>query len=188
MIRPIRPFCYALATLFLLAFVLPAQAQFKASMQGTITDAKGGAVAGAKVTIVNQETGVSRDTVSAEEGFYRIALLPPGKYTVTVEATGFKKSVTKDVVVEAEQPRGFDVPLQVGAVQESVTVTASTEALQTENANTAGTMSAQEIQRLPRSEEHTSELQSRSDLVCRLLLEKKKNGYDYLEQQHPRCP
>jgi len=149
MIRPIRPFCYALATLFLLAFVFPAQAQFKASMQGTITDAKGGAVAGAKVTIVNQETGVGRDTVSAEEGFYRIALLPPGKYTVTVEATGFKKSVTKDVVVEAEQPRGFDVPLQVGAVQESVTVTASTEALQTENANTAGTMSAQEIQRLP---------------------------------------
>ncbi len=138
-----------LLALFTVFFCATALAQFKANLQGTVTDSQGGAVAGAKVTITNQETAVTRDTVTSEEGFYRIALLPPGKYTITVEASSFKKSVTKDVVVEAEQTRGFDVSLQVGAVQESITVTAGAETLSTENANTGGAITAQEIQRLP---------------------------------------
>src|SRR5712692_7207610 len=110
-----------------------AWAQFNASIQGTITDPKGGVVSGGKVTVTNQDTGVSRDTVTGAEGFYRVSELPPGKYTVTVEASGFKQSITKDIIVEAEQPRGFDMALQVGAGQESVTVSASSEGLQTED-------------------------------------------------------
>src|SRR5260370_23067060 len=103
-----------------------AHAQFKASIQGTVLDPNGAAVAGAKVTITNQATGVTHDTVSSAEGFYRVNELPPGTYTVTVEAPGFKQSVSKDIAVEAEQPRGFDITLAVGNVQESVTVTAPT--------------------------------------------------------------
>lgn len=124
-------------------------AQFKASIQGTVLDAKGGVVAGAKVLITNQETGLVRETVASEEGFYRVGELPPGKYTVTVEATGFKKSTSKDVVVEAELPRGLDVTLEVGAVSEQVTVTAAEEALQTQDASLSSTISAQQIARLP---------------------------------------
>jgi len=112
-------------------FAAAAQAQFKASVQGTVLDSKGGVVGGAKVTVTNQDTGVVRDTVASAEGFYRVSELPPGKYTVSVEAAGFKVSLSKDVVVEAEQPRGLDITLAVGNVQESVTVTASTGGLQT---------------------------------------------------------
>jgi hypothetical protein len=107
------------------------------------------AVAGAKITITDQSTGVSRETVTSDQGFYRVAELPPGLYTVSVTATGFKNSVSKDVEVKAEEPRGFDVSLEVGAVSEEVTVSASAEALNTENANTGTTISTQEIDRLP---------------------------------------
>jgi hypothetical protein len=134
----------------LLSFcAVSAYAQFKASLQGTVLDPKGGVVAGAKVSITDQSTGLDRDTVSSDQGFYRIPLLPPGKYTVTVEATGFKKSVSRDVVVEAEEPRGLDVTLEVGSLVDTVTVVANAEALSTENANTGGAITAQELQRLP---------------------------------------
>jgi len=130
-------------------FAAVAQAQFKASIQGTVLDSKGGVVAGAKVTVTNQDTGVVRDTVASAEGFYRVSELPPGKYSVSVEAAGFKVSLSKDVVVEAEQPRGLDITLAVGNVQESVTVTASTGGLQTENANMNTTIGSQEVLTLP---------------------------------------
>lgn len=142
----IRGLLFAFCTAFL---AVGAHAQFKASIQGTVMDPKGNAVPGAKVTVTNQETGVARDTVASEEGFYRVSELPPGEYTVTIEAAGFKKSTSKDVVVEAEQPRGLDFTLDVGAVTEQVTVTAAAEALATENANTGATITDQEIQRLP---------------------------------------
>src|SRR5215472_19089431 len=116
----IRTLVLALCSVFLAA---SAHAQFKASIQGTVMDPQGNAVANATVTITNQDTGVVRTTVTSTEGFYRASELPPGKYTVTIEATGFKKSTTNDVAVEAEQPRGFDVTLTVGNIQESVTVT-----------------------------------------------------------------
>src|ERR1043166_3524957 len=126
-----------------------ASAQFKASLQGTVTDAKGGAVSGANVTVTREETGLNRSTVTSDEGFYRVSELAPGRYTVSIEAAGFKTSISKEVLVEAEQPRGFDVVLQVGAVADQVTVTAGGDTLQTENANTSNTITAQEIHQLP---------------------------------------
>ena len=138
----------------LLAFLLSlcavsTYAQFKASIQGTVMDPQGTAVPGAKVTVANQDTGVSRDTVASAEGFYRISELPPGKYTVTVESAGFKISTSQGVVVEAEQPRGFDVTLTVGNVQETVTVTAPVGGLETENASINTTIGTQEVLTLP---------------------------------------
>ncbi len=139
----------SLLAVLLSLFAVSAYAQFKASVQGTVMDPQGTAVPGAKVTVTNQDTGVVRDTVASAEGFYRISELPPGKYTVTVEAAGFKKSTSKDVAVEAEQPRGFDVTLSVGNVQESVIVTAPTGELETENANVNTTIGTQEVLTLP---------------------------------------
>src|SRR5215467_6810710 len=126
-----------------------AVAQFKASIQGTVTDVNGGTVSGASVTVTREDTGLNRSTVTSETGFYRVSELAPGRYTVNVEAAGFKTSIAKEVLVEAEQPRGFDVVLQVGAVADQVTVTAGGDALQTENANTSNTITAQEIHQLP---------------------------------------
>src|SRR5216684_1881138 len=126
-----------------------AHAQFHAAIQGTVMDSNGGAIAGAKVTATNLATGATRETVTSAEGFYRISDLPPGTYTVSVEAAGFKKSNSNSVVVQAEQPRGLDVTLDVGAVSEQITVAASAETLLTENANTGSTITAEEIARLP---------------------------------------
>src|SRR2546421_1394836 len=130
-------------------FAVAAHAQFKASIQGTVMDPQGTAVPGAKVTVTNEDTGIARDTVTSDQGFYRISELPPGKYTVSVEGAGFKTSVSKGVVVEAEQPRGLDITLAVGNIQDSVTVTASTGGLETENANVNTTIGTQEVLTLP---------------------------------------
>src|SRR6266702_4300627 len=139
----------ALLALLLSLCGVSAYAQFKASIQGTVMDPNGAAVVGAKVTVANEATRVTRDTVTSDQGFYRINELPPGNYTVTVEASGFKQATSKGIVVEAEQPRGLDVTLQVGAVSEQVTVTASAQALHTENANVGSTASTNESTLLP---------------------------------------
>ena len=138
-----------LLTALLSLFAVSAYAQFKASIQGTVMDSKGGIVAGARVTVSNLDTGIQRETTTSDQGFYRINELPPGVYDLTVEAAGFKQSVSKNISVQAEQPRGFDITLEIGAVQESVTVSASAEGLQTENASTTNTISSQEILTLP---------------------------------------
>ncbi len=143
MIRKVLMVC------FLLVCSTASYAQFKASLQGTVMDAGQAAISEAKVSITNQATGANRDTVTSDQGFYRIGELPPGRYTVTVTATGFKNSISSDVEIKAEEPRGFDVTLQVGAVTEEITVSASAEALHTENANTGTTISTEAIDRLP---------------------------------------
>ena len=77
-----------LAILFSLLAV-SAYAQFGASIQGTVVDTSGGAVAGATVTVTDQDTGAIKSSVTADTGFYRVSALVPGKYTITVEAAGF---------------------------------------------------------------------------------------------------
>ncbi len=141
---------FVIPALLLLA-AAPGMAQFKASIQGTIQDSTGGVVSGANVVILNQDTGLSRSAVSSNQGYYHISELPPAKYTVTVEAKGFKKAVAKDVEVAAEEPRGFNVTVQVGAVADEVTVSATAEALHTESANTGNTITDAEVQRLPQN-------------------------------------
>jgi len=139
-----------LLSLFLvLCAVSAAHAQFGASIQGTIVDSSGAVVVGATVTVTNPETGVSKTAVSTSTGFYRVPELVPGKYTITVEAPGFKKEVTKDVFVSAEELTGRDITLLPGAVTESVTVSGDAITLNSENANVGGSITAQDIQRLP---------------------------------------
>src|SRR5690348_5376479 len=114
-------------------------AQYGASLQGTIQDKSGAVVKDAKVTATNQSTGVSRETMTSGSGFYRIAGLTPGKYTVVVEATSFKKETRPDVEVLAETTRGLDVALEAGSAQEVVNVTGDVPTLETEDASVNGT-------------------------------------------------
>src|SRR5688500_37393 len=151
--------------LFLLLPLVSANAQFRAGIQGTVTDSTGALVPDATVTLTNKETGAKQTTQSSGDGFYRISGLAPGRYSLVIEKTGFKKQSFENVVINAEDTQGIDVMLTTGEVAETVTVTAETaQAIETENGN--------------RSEEHTSELQSPCKLVCRLLLEKKTDAYD----------
>ncbi len=148
-----RTHCFALRSLFFSTILFMAAsgawAQYGASIQGTILDKSGAAVAGAQVTVTNQATGVSRNTVSGDSGFYRIPSLTPGAYRVDVEAATFKKQTTPDVTVAAEATKGLDVTLEPGPAQESVTVNESVVDLQTENASIGGTITSQQIVNLP---------------------------------------
>jgi hypothetical protein len=139
------------STLLMLLVSLTASAQFKASIQGTVTDESGAVVSGATVTVTNLETNRAQTTTTTDDGVYRVTGLPPGRYTVTAELTGFKKAVIENVVVQAEEPRGVDLKLEAGQVSEAVTVTAGNEVapLQTENADVARAVTRQEIERIP---------------------------------------
>jgi hypothetical protein len=141
----------ALLAILLSLCAVSAYAQFKAGIQGTVMDPQGNAVSGAKVTVTNQATNISRDTIASAEGFYRISELAPGTYTITVEAAGFKKYQAKGITVEAEQPRGYDMKLELGAVTDQVTVSASDLTLQTETANVSSTITAEQFERLPQT-------------------------------------
>src|SRR5918993_3605640 len=126
-----------------------AHAQFRAAIQGTVTDPTGGAMPGATIVVLNNETGQSHDTISNESGFYRVSGLAPGRYKVTASISGFKETIVDNVSVGAEETRGLDLLLEPGGLQETVTVTSTPKALQTENADVAGTLSTVEVQRLP---------------------------------------
>src|SRR5512132_2974764 len=100
--------------LFLLFVFGTANAQFKAGVQGTVTDTGGGLVPDAKVTLTNTETAKTQETTTNAEGFYSISGLPPGKYTLTIEKTGYKKSFLESVTIGAENVQGVDVLLETG--------------------------------------------------------------------------
>jgi outer membrane receptor protein involved in Fe transport len=147
MSRTRRSVC--LISILLVLASLNAFAQYGSSLQGTVTDQSGAAVANAKVTAINQATRVSRDTVTNGSGFYRIPGLIPGTYTVDIEASTFRKETSADVQVIAESPRGLNVVLTPGPTQESITVSGGAATLETENANVSGSIAAQQVEELP---------------------------------------
>src|SRR5258707_4477490 len=72
------------------------------SIVGTITDASGGVIAGASITITNMDTGIAVKTTTDNTGTYVVTPLRVGRYSVTVEAAGFKKSVRSDITVNVQ--------------------------------------------------------------------------------------
>jgi len=147
--RPSLAVRVALLIVSIVALTALAQAQYGASLQGTVTDKTGAVVTGAKVTVTNQATGATQTTETSGSGLYRVARLTPGQYTVDVESGGFRKSHLTNVQVEAESVRGLDVTLETGASQESVTVTSAGSGVQSETANIEGGITAMQIEELP---------------------------------------
>ncbi len=126
--RAVR-FWSALLIVLLLCGAVPAQTG-KSSINGTVIDPKGQAVAGASVTLTSIETNASRSQTTSDKGGFTFDLISPGLYKLEVEATGFKKSVLAEVRALVDKPTSLDIQLEVGAVTESVTVSAgSTEIL-----------------------------------------------------------
>jgi hypothetical protein len=129
---------------------MPAFAQYRAGLQGVITDASGAVVPGATVTLTSKETNNTRTTTSSDSGVYSIASLAPGNYALTVEKSGFAKKVLDNVLVSAEQVSAANVELGIGESSQTVTVSADAEpALETQTATVGGTLTAREVQQLP---------------------------------------
>ncbi|HEY0320838.1 MAG TPA: carboxypeptidase regulatory-like domain-containing protein [Pyrinomonadaceae bacterium] len=139
-----------LCGLFILSLAIVASAQFKANIQGTVTDVGGGLVPGATVTLTNKETSKSQQVQTSDQGFYRFSSLAPGQYIVSVEQTGFNKTTIDPVNVSAEQTQGLDLVLQTGTVSGTVTVTGgSNAALETENASIGNIITTDSVKALP---------------------------------------
>jgi Carboxypeptidase regulatory-like domain/TonB dependent receptor len=134
----------------LLAFAATAAAQQGTTeIRGKVTDEQGSAIPGATVTIRNQETGMFRETISGSDGTYFISAVTPGKYHVTGELQGFKKRMLSDVVLEVGKTATLDVQLAVGAIEESVTVTAESQLVDTSSKEIGGNITSRELVALP---------------------------------------
>src|SRR5439155_23925184 len=101
--------------------VLFAQGE-RGTLNGTIADPSGSVIAGAAVKAINIATGVETDTKATDAGVYRIPLLQPGTYRLTVTAQGFKTAVRENVMIGVAQTLTIDFNLEIGAVSDSITV------------------------------------------------------------------
>ncbi|MGH9929323.1 MAG: carboxypeptidase-like regulatory domain-containing protein [Pyrinomonadaceae bacterium] len=88
--------CTILCASVVLFCATAASAQFRAAIQGTVTDPQGAAVVGATVTLTNKETNKAQQTTSSDEGTYRFDRLAPGHYAISAEAATFKRKVLED--------------------------------------------------------------------------------------------
>jgi Carboxypeptidase regulatory-like domain/TonB dependent receptor-like, beta-barrel len=126
-----------------------AQTAGEGSLQGTVSDSSGAVIPNATVTATNNATSVATVRNSTSAGFFNIAPLLPGTYSVKVEANGFKTLQQDNVVVNALQTRTFNPVLSVGATTQTVTVTAAPPVLNTADATISLTMENQTYSNLP---------------------------------------
>ncbi len=134
----------------LMCFSVPAlRAQFNASLRGVVTDPTGAAIPGATVTLLNVGTNAELQAVTDDAGIYTFNGLGPAQYRLTVSRHGFRTKVLEDVRIIPEQANTLNLELQVGAAEETVTVSALTQGLPTSTATLSATISSDEIQHLP---------------------------------------
>lgn len=136
----------SVALLFSTALTL---AQNSASITGTVRDASGGAVAGAKVVVSNPDRAAVLNTTTNSGGDYLVPGLVAGKYSVTVVAAGFKKYEAQGIVLEIAQKARVDAQLEVGAITTEVAVQGTNAAqVETQSAEMSGTVTQKEISQL----------------------------------------
>ncbi len=116
---------------------------------GHVIDSSGASVAGATVTIHNQLTSVNITTKTTGAGVFTAPYLKPGLYTLSAEMTGFKKQVRTDIALDADSTVAEDFTMTVGAVGESVTVTADEVVVNTENASRSETFGSKMVTEVP---------------------------------------
>src|SRR5215470_2623324 len=136
-----------LALLFLAALATPAFAQ-EATIVGTVTDPSGAAVADAKVTLTNTETGVSKVIPTNDSGQYVAVDIHIGHYDIKVEKGGFKTEERKGMVLQVGDRTRADFALSVGGSQETVTVEANTVAVQADTGEVSNVITGQQIDNL----------------------------------------
>src|SRR3954451_14322773 len=110
-------------------------AQDRGTIRGVVTDPTGATVPDATVTVKNTNTGLTQTVKTSSDGVYSVLYLPAGDYTVTTEKAGFRKAETSGVGVHVATVATVDVTLAVGAVDQTVDVTAASPLLDLQGTN-----------------------------------------------------
>jgi hypothetical protein len=125
-----------------------AQGTTTSAITGTVTDPGGGVIPGATVNVTG-EAGVKVDVVTNAEGQFSVPALTPGTYKVTVTLQGFKTAIVENVRVIAGNPTNVAVKMEVGRLEENVTVKSSSELVNTQTATVSSTLNADQLNRMP---------------------------------------
>ena len=137
-------------TAFLLLVVSVVVGQdYRAKIQGNVTDENGAAVPGARVVLRNTQTNVEVTRQSNDDGHYIFDFVEPGQYTVVIEQSGFKKAVQENVMVRNRADITVDLQLSVGGVQETVTVESPPIAVQFGSSSTMLTIENKLVDQIP---------------------------------------
>jgi hypothetical protein len=144
----------ALPALLLASFLFLAgsnslSAQVTASASGTIQDGSGAGIVGATVTVTSMETGVARTVPADDAGYYRVLSLPIGRYELKAEKAGFKTALQVGFDLVVGQQAVVNVTLEVGQIEQQVTVTAETPLINTTTASISGLVGEREVKDLP---------------------------------------
>lgn len=139
---------FVLCIVFVLSLAVWAQTG-TTGIQGQVTDRTGAAISSAKVVITNTATGAERTDTTDATGNYAFTSLAPGTYRLRVEAPGFRSVLHENLQLLVNSPIRFNVPMQVGATQETVEVTAAAERLNTVDASVGNAFEESQIKQLP---------------------------------------
>jgi len=136
-------------TLAIFLLQITGQAQTTGSVTGTITDPGTAVVAGATVTITSTATGAERTAITNSSGVFDFQALLPGPYSLSVEATGFKKAVIREVVISVATIAQVNVTLEIGLANETVTVTTAQEVINVTSPTLTNVINTRQVVDLP---------------------------------------
>ena len=161
MLRKLQSCVLGLAVVLSLTPIAGAQ-EFRATVRGQVVDTSNAGVPGATVTVQNTQTNEVATTTTNAEGNYTVPFIRPGNYTLTVELSGFQKSVRDNLTLEVNQTATINVQLSVAGLAEQVSVVAESPLLETSNASRGTVIDSHRIAELP--------LQSRSPMALATLV------------------
>jgi hypothetical protein len=134
---------------FLALTALLCAQDFRATITGRVTDSSGALVPGAKVIAANVDTGQVGTAETNDAGLYNIPALPPGRYTLSAEKSGFKKYARETFSLEVQARPQIDIVLETGDVQSTVTVSSDVPLLETASASRGGSITGRTLVDLP---------------------------------------
>lgn len=141
------PLVFSILLLLLTVSVLAQD--FRATVTGRVTDANRAAIPNAQISVKNIGTNEVSTATTNSEGNYRVPFLRPGAYSITVEASGFKKATRENIELVISQAATFDFALETGNVSDSVTITGEAAVIETATADRGGVIDRQKVVELP---------------------------------------
>jgi Carboxypeptidase regulatory-like domain/TonB dependent receptor-like, beta-barrel len=147
--RSIRSFTFSLFLLILLSCPAAWAQKDTGGITGIVTDQSGAVVSGAKVTITDVDRGTSLTTTTDAQGEYVVSPLKIGRYTVTIEKSGFQKTVLGPVTIDVQERPAVNAKLKIGSVSETITITTEGPQLETDTSDLGQVQDSRTIETLP---------------------------------------